>query len=393
MSAPLPHTAPQAPVDPFAPGERGIAEPHPARAALRAAGPIVQAEAPAGGPVWIVTDGALARQVFRHPHIVKDPARAPAHWDPRTAGLEPTAAEQPSLTTLDGPPHTRLRRAHTPLFGADRTAAWEERITELAREMLTGLAAAGGTVDLAADFTTRFPLTVLCDLIGVPRDRVDEAIAACRGMHGGPAEVAAAMDAFTGLAAAALHGGRRGLAAELRDTLQDSGAEADLHYLLFTLIFAGQLTTDPALGYLLAHLLDEDRAAPADPDEAAAEVLNRHSPAPFSLWRFTDREVELAGVRLPERSPVLVDIQGINTGPDGRIGPDLVFGAGAHYCTGAPGPHRADRAGPGAPRRPARRPAGGALRRAAPDRLRRHPGQQAHRAAGPAARLKGRRGG
>ncbi|MFW5418317.1 cytochrome P450 [Nocardiopsis sp. CNT-189] len=339
MTALLPHTAPQAPVDPFAPGERGIAEPHPARAALRAAGPIVQAEAPAGGPAWIVTDGALARRVLRHPHIVKDPARAPAHWDRRTAGLEPTAAEQPSLTTLDGPPHTRLRRAHTPLFGADREAAWEERITELAREMLTGLAAAGGTVDLAADFTTRFPLTVVCDLIGVPPDRIDEAIAACRGMHADdPAEAAAAMEAFNGLAAAALDGDRGGFAAELRETVRGTGAEADLRYLLFTLIFAGQLTTDPSMGYLIAHLLADAPDGPAagsTAEEAAAEVLNRHAPAPFSLWRFTDREVELAGVRLPAGAPVLVDILGINTGPGARVGADLAFGAGPHYCTGA----------------------------------------------------------
>ncbi|MFE6306190.1 hypothetical protein [Nocardiopsis sp. NPDC057823] len=32
---------------------------------------------------------------------------------------------------------------------------------------------------------------------------------------------------------------------------------------------------------------------------------------------------------------MLVDIQGINTDPDRAIGPDLAFGAGPHYCTGA----------------------------------------------------------
>jgi cytochrome P450 len=34
----------------------------------------------------------------------------------------------------------------------------------------------------------------------------------------------------------------------------------------------------------------------------------------------------------PAGSPVLVDIEGINATPDG---PDLTFGAGPHYCTGA----------------------------------------------------------
>ncbi|MFB4273269.1 cytochrome P450 [Nonomuraea sp. GTA35] len=330
--------APRVSADPFAVTVRGIGEPHPARAALRSAGPIVRADAPAGGPAWIITDDALAREALVHPHIVKDPAYAPAHWDPRTAGLEPTAAAQPSLTTYDGPAHARLRRAHAPLFTARRMQDYADRITGFARDQLTALAATGETVDLMADFTTRFPLTVVCDVLGVPLDRIDQAIAACRGMHSAdPAEVGAAMAAFGRLAAAALEEGRHGLAAELRERVPDELTETQLHYLLFTLIYAGQLTTDPSLGFLLAHVLDAAgaRADGATVEELVRETLRRHAPAPFSLWRFTSADIELGGVRLPARSPVLVDIQGINTQPGRAMGPDLTFGAGPHYCTGA----------------------------------------------------------
>ena len=63
-------------------------------------------------------------------------------------------------------------------------------------------------------------------------------------------------------------------------------------------------------------------------------MLREHPPAPFTLWRFTTTEVKLAGTRLPARSPILVDIRGINTA--GHLdGPDLSFGAGPHYCVGA----------------------------------------------------------
>ncbi|MER5321028.1 cytochrome P450 [Streptosporangium roseum] len=330
--------APRATVDPFAVTIRGVGEPHPARAALRAAGPIVRADAPAGGPVWIITDDALAREVFVHPRIVKDPACAPASWDPRTAGLEPAAAAQPSLTTFDGPAHERLRRAHAPLFTARRMRDYSERITAFARELLTELADTGETVDLMADFTTRFPLTVVCDVLGVPLDRTDQAIAACRGMFSDdPGEVGAAMAAFGELAAAALSDGQDGLAVELRDRVPDDITETQLHYLLFTLIYAGQLTTDPSLGFLLARVFEADRAAAegTTTEEFVRETLRLHSPAPFSLWRFTSADIELAGVRLPARSPVLVDIQGVNTDPGRSIGPDLTFGAGPHYCTGA----------------------------------------------------------
>ena len=70
-------------------------------------------------------------------------------------------------------------------------------------------------------------------------------------------------------------------------------------------------------------------------DDVVRDVLRRHPPAPFTLWRFTTTEMDLAGVRLPERAPVLVDIAGINTTPGAEGGPDLTFGAGAHYCIGA----------------------------------------------------------
>jgi cytochrome P450 len=330
--------APYVTVDPFAVTVRGIGEPQPARAALRAAGPIVRADAPAGGPVWIITDDVLAREVLVHPRIVKDPAHAPVGWDPRTAGLEPTAAAQPSLTTLDGPAHERLRRAHAPLFTARRMSDHADRITALARDLLTGLADASETVDLTADFTTRFPLSVVCDVLGVPLERIDQAIAACRGMYGDtPEEVGMAMAAFGELAAAALSDGQDGLAVELRDRIPGEMTETQLHYLLFTLIYAGQLTTDPSLGFLLARVFAAEDAAVEETtiEEFVRETLRLHSPAPFSLWRFTSADLELAGVRLPARSPVLIDIQGINTDPRRSIGPDLAFGAGPHYCTGA----------------------------------------------------------
>jgi cytochrome P450 len=67
------------------------------------------------------------------------------------AGLEPTAAQQPSLTTLDGPEHARLRQAHTPLFTARRMQGHAGRMREIARDLL----AEAGTADLMADFTIR----------------------------------------------------------------------------------------------------------------------------------------------------------------------------------------------------------------------------------------------
>ncbi|MGW3471748.1 cytochrome P450 [Saccharopolyspora sp. NPDC000995] len=327
-------------VDPFASTARGLDEPDPARAALRSAGPIVQVNAPAGGRAWIVTDEALARAVLVDPRIVKDPALAPLNWDRQRAGLEPTAAEQPSLTTLDGPEHAELRRAHAPLFAAKRLREHSDRIHAFARELLTELAADGGNVDLAADSTSRYPLTVLLDLLGVPLDHLDRATDACRQMFSAdPGVRGRAIAAIAALAGDGLRDDSRGFAAELRDRVPPETTRDQLHYHLFGLIFAGTLTTDAALGFVIARLLaGGSHRIPADEesiDESVRDTLRLHPPATFTLWRFTTAEVELAGVRLPARAPVLIDILGINTAADRRSGQDLSFGAGPHYCIGA----------------------------------------------------------
>lgn len=329
------------PIAPFLPTERGITEHKPTHAALRAAGPLVRVEAPAGGPAWIVTEEDLARQVLTDPRFVKDPGMAPVDWDRRVAGLERPSAEQMSVTTLDGPAHTALRKAHAPMFSARGISRYYDRMVAIARDLLDDLAAsvpAGSAVDLTADFTVRFPLAVVVEVLGVPAEHVDRAITACRDLFSpDPDAFAAALAAFAQLADAALEAGG-GVAAELRGRLPDGTGRDDLRYLILVIIFAGQPTMEAFLGFLVAHLLEHgtsgtDRKAL---DEFVQEVLRRQPPAPFTLWRFTSAEVELAGVTLPPRTPVAVDLFGITVDPGRPAGrPELVFGAGPHYCIGA----------------------------------------------------------
>ncbi len=208
-------------------------------------------------------------------------------------------------------------------------------MTELARELLTAVAGED-PVDLAADFTARYPVAVLLDLLGIPLDRVDDAMECVPGdVQPVPTGVGRAMATFADLARRRADATAAAeLAAELRDRVPAEITRDQLHYLLFGLIFPGQITTDPALGFVLADVLDRRPGRIAELDDLVRETLRRHPPAPLTLWRFTTEEVELAGVRLPPRAPVLVDILGIGTDPSGgRAGP--AFGAGPHYCVGA----------------------------------------------------------
>jgi cytochrome P450 len=113
------------------------------------------------------------------------------------------------------------------------------------------------------------------------------------------------MATYAELAAAALGEGRTGLAAELRGRVPAGTSTETLHYLMFTLLFAGQLTTEATAGFVLAHLLGGARdGTPAE--DLVHDVLHRHPPAPLSLWRFATEEIVLGGVTLPAGSPVLV---------------------------------------------------------------------------------------
>lgn len=331
-------------------------------AALRHAGPVVRAEAQAGGPVWIVTEYALARRVLSDPRFSKDPALAPSHWHGREATLEPPASEQRSLTTIDGEEHLKLRRTHAPAFTSRTLVPKSDRIAAIARELMDDLARtsrqAKEPADLMATFTYHFPLTVLCDLLGVPITDFGKAREASEAMaHGTKEEGWAGMVALDELVAAAVSKAReRGddtmtsilyerANAELGDVTDD-----EMRYMITGLIFAGHETTGAFLGSLLSHLLAGHLDAEADEATINAfveEVLRLHPPVSYTLWRFTTSEVGIAGVTLPKGAPVLVDIEGINT--DERwcgADPDelrtsrassrhLTFGSGPHHCVGA----------------------------------------------------------
>ncbi|MFP5021763.1 cytochrome P450 family protein [Pseudonocardia phyllosphaerae] len=365
--------------DPFAPGVRPLTAPAPGRAGLHVAGPVAEIPAPAGGTAWVVTDDDLARTVLTDPRFGKDPALlAPDRPAPEVGG-EPPASERLSLTTTDGPVHRALRHAHAPLLSHRAVAAHTDRVTATARELLHAEAAAAegdGVRDLAAEFLVRYPLTVVLDVVGVPRDRLNASVTACRGMlDADPGVRGAAFGALLGVCAAAARE-PGSFADSLRDNAADAGTPLDddqLAYLLFGLVFAGQLTTESALGALLVRALapgaptlgglapDGTAAAPTDPDDLVRDVLHDHPPAPFTLWRYTTAAVELAGTTIPAGAPVLVDIAGIHgagihgagmqgsgihgagvhgagmQGAGARNGTssDLAFGHGPHFCVGA----------------------------------------------------------
>ncbi|GAA2248318.1 cytochrome P450 [Streptomyces ruber] len=342
---------------------------------FREAGPVVEVRAPAGGPAWVVTDDAVAREVLTDPRFVKDPELAPASWRGVDDGLDrPVPELRPyTLIAVDGEDHRRLRRIHAPAFNPRRLAERADRIAVIAGRLLTELAdvsdRSGEPAELVGGFAYHFPLLVICELLGVPvTDPVmaREAVSVLKALGlGGPQSDGGGgtgadgevpdTSALEGLLSEAVRSARRSDTQTMTRVLYErataefgSVTDDQLIYMITGLIFAGHDTTGSFLGFLLAEFLAGHLAPDADDDAVSRfveEALRHHPPVPYTLWRFAATEVTIGGVRLPRGAPVLVDIEGINTDarhhddphgfhPDRPSYRRLTFGDGPHYCIG-----------------------------------------------------------
>ncbi len=79
-----------------------------------------------------------------------------------------------SLINMDDPRHAKIRRLVSRAFTPKLLAALTSDITEVARALVTGVAAEpAGAVDLVERISTPFPLTIICRMMGIPEDAYD----------------------------------------------------------------------------------------------------------------------------------------------------------------------------------------------------------------------------
>jgi cytochrome P450 len=331
------------------------------------------------GPVCVLPDPVDRFDVVVHGYdavqqALRDPALHVMTGDyPDRRGAQRWRAHS-ALRTLvksifftEGPDHVRIRRLFSQAFSARRVAALEPAVVRIIDRRLDRLAelGAGGTpVDLLAEFALPVPSDVVGELLGVPeadRDWFPErvrAFGAILDLGVGVWRYQQAADtAAEELTAyfADLVAQRR---AEPRDDLvsaivRGAGEIADEELLanLLTMYNGGFVTTTHLIGNGLVLLLDrphEIERVLADTARAAGfvqEVLRHEPPTHFSI-RWAAADTEVAGVRVPKDSRVLVLLGAANRDPHQFPDPDtfdpgrdqgqpMSFGLGAHYCLGA----------------------------------------------------------
>ena len=341
-------------------GAEYFSDPYSVHARLRAEHPVAQVIMPGGIPAWLITGYAQARAALTDPRLLK----MPKDWRPDRDAV--FAALDLHMLNSDPPDHERLRKLVNKAFTARRVEQLRPRITAITEALLDDMSARQ-EVDLLTAFAFPLPVTVICELLGVPVADRDQfrAWSATIVSETVSAEVAQAhFTAMLGYFRDLLAARRREPGDDLLSALisvrddtarDDTGrlSENELLSMAWLLLVAGHETTVNLIGGgVLALLLHPGelarlRADPALLGSAVEELLRYVSPVNDATFRFTGEPVDLGGVHIGPGEVVLVSLSGANRDPSRYadaegldVGRDstghLAFGHGIHYCVGAP---------------------------------------------------------
>ncbi|MGW2514242.1 cytochrome P450 family protein [Streptomyces scopuliridis] len=341
-----------------------FADPYPAYEALRAEGPVRRIRMPAGEAVWLVLGYEAVRAALGDARLRND-IRHSSEFD-----SDGGYAIGRNMLQVDPPDHTRLRALVSRQFTARRIAGLEPRIRRVSAGLLDAMAPAGGA-DLVDAYAFPLPITVICELLGVPAadreafHRWSSAIVAVTDAEAAMAGATAMTEYLTGL----IEEKRRLAPGEDADLLHalvrtydsddedgDQLAPDELLGMAFLLLVAGHETTvnliSSAVHLLLRHP-DQLAALRADPGllEGAIEETLRYEPsAQIAAYRYTAEPVTLAGTPIPRGERVVLSLAAANRDPARFADPErfdirrdpavnraqLAFSHGIHHCLGAP---------------------------------------------------------
>jgi cytochrome P450 len=330
-------------------------------ARLRESRPVAPVWMPDFGRVWVITRYADVRAALADPRLANKVHHRP---DGGRSFLGETAGVHALLNT-DPPDHTRLRRLLQKAFTPRRAARLRPRTEEIAAGLLDQLAAHGNVIDLLGGYARPLPITVICELLGVPAaDRKWIWVTVTDYGKGGeelrrvPRELGAY---FTGLIAAKRAEPGHDLLSALvlaHDNAGEDGTEAaltatELLSAAYHLVMAGFDTTVNLIASGILALLthpEEMARLRQDPSLLPAvveELLRFTNPVNHVTTRFATEDLPIGDVVIPAGEQVLLAISSADRDPAQFPDPDrlglgrdtsghLAFGHGIHYCLGAP---------------------------------------------------------
>ena len=329
---------------------------------LRAAGPVVQVRFPMIGKVWTPTTQALADQVLKDTKtftIRRD--------DGNVAGIQwwmpPIVRTLTySMLSMDDPDHKRLRDIVDEAFRRRAVLEMEPHIQAIGDELAGQLFDEGSPADLVGRFARKLPLSVICELLGLPLADRPKFIAWADGFgrFTGPLSFLLMMRYLFAMkryferhVESVRQRGGEGLIAEIVRVEKEGGkiSANEIVSMVFLLLVAGHETTTHLISGSVFELLknpdlrdwlEEDWSRV---DLAVEEFLRFLTTVQFTKPRYIRSDVELGGVRMKKGEKVMVMLAAANMDPQANPHPErldlqrkpnrhIAFGTGIHFCLG-----------------------------------------------------------
>ncbi|PXX59154.1 nocardicin N-oxygenase [Nocardia tenerifensis] len=328
-------------------------------ARLRREEPVSRVQLPYGGEGWLVTRYADAKLVLADQRFSRA-VTVDREDIPRTT---PNPSRQNSMLSMDPPEHSRLRKLVAKAFTSRRVEQLRPRAQQIVDERLTEIEKAGPVADLVQSLALPLPVTVICEMLGVPtrdqhrfRDFSDTVLSTTAHT---PQQIEDARTALEDYLAEVVAQRRRQPTDDLMGALvaardnDDRLTEDELVNMGIGLLIAGHETTANQIANFTYVLLSEPRqwALLRERPElvpGAIEELLRYVQlgSGGSFARVATEDVELSGVTVRAGESVIVNTQAANRDESvfenseeldltRNDNPHMAFGHGVHHCLGA----------------------------------------------------------
>jgi cytochrome P450 PksS len=318
---------------------------------LRSAGPVVEVRFPIVGKVWTTTTQDLADRVLKDSDtftLRRDDGNVAGlqWWMP---GVLRTLAN--NMLSMDEPDHRRLRDI----------VEMEPRILAIADELAEELFKEGSPADLVDRYARKLPLSVICELLGLPladRPKFTAWASGFTRFTGAIGFLSMIPNVFAmkrylerQLETVREKGGE-GLIAELVRVEKEGGkiSRNEMVAMLFLLLFAGHETTTHLISGSVYELLKNPPLRDWLEQDwtrvglAVEEFLRFISPVQFTKPPVR-KDIELGGVGLKKGDKIMPMLAAANLDPQANEAPEqldlkrrpnrhLAFGTGIHFCLG-----------------------------------------------------------
>lgn len=268
-----------------------------------------------------------------------------------------------SVIAIDGTDHTRLRRLVSRSFTPTAAARHRPAMRTLVHELVDGFAATG-RCEFVSEFADHYPVQVICEVLGVPREdhadfaRWGDALTFVLSLELGShlADVEHAVEHLRDYLEHLIADRRAAPRDDLVTSLVQASEDGDrlsaneLFSMIGSILFAGYDTTRNQLGLAIAKFCehpDQWILLGEQPDLAprAVDEVMRVVGAVSGVPRIATEDLDVDGWSIPAGTLIFLSVASANRDATAFTDPlqfdisaerenQLTFGGGAHYCLG-----------------------------------------------------------